>query len=903
MTDDTSPEVRNYSAQEVLRDGGSIHIRAIRADDKDRLLHHFRDMSQGSIYHRFFGLKHSLSEQELVRFTEIDFVSHVALVATLRIGGDERFIGVGRYVTTEPARAEVAFAVLDEHQGRGIGTVLLDHLGRVARAVGITEFQADVLGDNNRMLEVFAKSGFRVKRSTNAGVVHLSFPTGETEASRQASELRNWTAAGESIRKLLHPRSVAVIGASRSRAKIGGTLVANLKRAGFNGPVYPVNPAADEVMGLRCYPSVVAIGAPVDLALIAVPAELVSGAIEDCARAHVHGVVVITSGFAEVSPAGRTEEERLFETVRASGMRMVGPNCMGVLNTDPAVRLDGTFAPTAPPPGNVGMYSQSGALGIAILDYMNSRGLGISTFVSAGNRSDVSNNDLLAYWLDDVRTGVVVLYLESVGNPRKFARIAPEVARRRPIVAVKSGRSAAGRRAASSHSAALANLDVAVEALFEQAGVIRTNTLMELFDVVAMLSTQPVPTGPRVGVVTNAGGPGILLADACEAQGLILPQLADVTIDTLRSFLPTRASFGNPVDLTATAGPAEYERAIAALGADPNVDSVVAVYIPATEAPRTIVADAIGRGASQVPAHRPVLTVFLSSQWPPAVIDAGARGKLPSYAFPENAAMVLAAANRYARWRERPRGTALELSPFAMGTVRAVVDRALKDASGPIWLAPEDIATILRAAGIEVALAERASVADAPRVADCVGYPLVAKVIAPGVTHKSDIGGVIMGLHSPVAVAEAAVTLAERARTAGAALEGVLLQREVPGGIEALVGVTTDPTFGPLLVCGLGGVMVELIHDVAFRLSPVSDIDAREMLASLRTGRLLDGYRGSAPGDREALVDVLQRVSALIEAIPELTEMDLNPVKVLPPGKGAIVVDARMRLRATPRRI
>jgi acetate---CoA ligase (ADP-forming) len=900
VSGDPGLEARNYSAHEVLRDGGSIYIRAIRADDKERLLDHFRHMSQDSIYHRFFGLKHSLTEQDLVRFTEVDFTTHVALVATLRTGGDERFIGVGRYVVSGPGRAEIAFAVLDEHQGRGIGTVLLDHLGRVARAAGIVEFQADVLGDNNRMLEVFGKSGYRVKRSTDAGVVHLSFPTGETEASRQASEQRNWAAASESIRKLLHPRSVAVIGASRSRAKIGGALLANLKRAGFNGPVYPVNPAADEVMGLRCYPSVMAIGLPVDLALIAVPAELVHGVIEQCAAARVHGVVVITSGFAEVSLTGRAEEERLFDTVRASGMRMVGPNCMGVLNTDPMVRLDGTFAPTAPPPGNIGMYSQSGALGIAILDYMNSRGLGISTFVSAGNRSDVSNNDLLAYWLDDSRTGVVVLYLESVGNPRKFARLAPEVARRHPIVAVKSGRSAAGRRAASSHSAALANLDVAVEALFEQAGVIRTNTLMELFDVAAMLSTQPIPAGPRVGVVTNAGGPGILLADACEAQGLVLPRPADATMESLRSFLSIRAAVGNPIDLTATAGPAEYERAIAVLGADPNIDSVVAVYIPATEGPRSIVADAIARAASQVPAHKPVLTVFLSSQWPPAVIDAGARGKLPSYAFPENAAMVLAAAHRYGRWRERPRGTALELSPFAMSTVRAVVNRALEDAGGPTWLAPEDIATILRAAGIDVALAERASVADAPRVADSIGYPLVAKVIAPSVPHKSDIGGVIIGLHSPLAVAEAAVTLAERTRAAGVTLEGVLLQREVQGGIEVLVGVTTDPTFGPLLVCGLGGVMVELIHDVAFRLSPVTDIDARDMLASLRSAQVLDGYRGAAAGDREALVALLQRVSALIEAIPELTEMDLNPVKVLPPGKGAIVVDARMRLHPSP---
>lgn len=896
MADQTVSDVRHYSAHEILRDGASIFIRAIRPDDKERLLEHFRHLSQDSIYHRFFGMKHSLSDADLARFTELDFTTHVALVAVLREDDIERFIGVGRYVSSRPGLAEVAFAVLDEHQGRGIGTLLLEHLSRLARTAGITEFQADVLGDNNRMLEVFAKSGFRVKRSAEAGVVHVTFPTGETEASRHAAESREWHAASESIRKLLHPRSVAVIGASRSHQKLGGALIANLLRSGFNGPIYPINPGAGEVMGLRCYPNIAAIGATVELVLIALPADLVPAAVEDCAKAHAGSVVVITSGFAEVSEEGRATEQQLFDTVRVSGMRMVGPNCMGVINTDPAVRLDATFAPIAPPVGNVGMYSQSGALGIAILDYMRNRGLGISTFVSAGNRADVSNNDLLAYWLDDTRTDVVVLYLESVGNPRKFARLAPEVARRRPIVAVKSGRSAAGRRAASSHSAALANLDVAVEALFEQAGVIRTNTLMELFDVVAMLSTQPIPSGPRVGVVTNAGGPGILFADACDAHGLSLPTLSEETLRDLRSFLPDRSGFANPIDMTATAGPDQYERAIAVVGADPNVDSVVALHIPATEELRTTAIAGIARGAAHVPSHKPVLAVPLSSQWPPEVLKAGAHGCVPSYSFPENAAMVLAAAHRYAQWRNRPRGTAPRLGQFALGAVRAVVERVLADADGPRWLGPEDIATILRAAGIEVALAERASVANVPAVADRIGYPLVAKVIAPGVAHKSDIGGVIMGLHSSVAVAEAAATLAERTRDAGAELEGVLLQREIEGGVEALVGVTTDPTFGPLVVCGLGGVMVELIKDVAFRLTPVTDIEAREMVASLRTSRLLDGYRGAAPADREALLYVIQRVSALVDALPELTEMDLNPVKVLQPGKGAVVVDARMRV-------
>src|SRR5581483_10257688 len=441
-----------------------------------------------------------------------------------------------------------------------------------------------------------------------------------------------------------------------------------------------------------------------------------------------------------------------------SGMRMVGPNCMGVLNTDPVVRLNATFAPQAPPTGNIGMYSQSGALGIAILDYMNSRGLGLSAFVSAGNRSDVSNNDLLAYWLDDPRTAVVVLYLESVGNPRKFARLAPEVARRRPIVAVKSGRSAAGRRAASSHSAALASLDVAVDALFAQAGVIRTQTLEEMFDVTALLATQPVPRGPRLAVVTNAGGPGILLADACEAQGLALPELAPATREALRSFLPATASVANPVDMIASATPEQFERALAAVGADAGVDAVVAMYIPAMAGDVGAIAAAIARGAGAVPAEKPVLTVFISSKGAPPVLGAGPRGRLPSYSFPENAALALAAAERYGRWRARPRGTAHQLDRFAASAVRAVVDRVLAAGDEPRWLEARDVATVLCAAGIDVAAAEEVAPDEAPAAAERLGFPLVAKAIAPGVLHKSDVGGVILGLRSAADVATAVAT-------------------------------------------------------------------------------------------------------------------------------------------------
>jgi acetyl coenzyme A synthetase (ADP forming)-like protein len=783
IVDNGPIDPRYYAADDLLRDGSSIHIRAIKPQDKAKLREHFSRLGPQSVYFRFHGYKRGLSEEELARLTELDFMRHVGLVATLRRGEQEDFIGVGRYIRgDDPSRAEVAFAVVDEFQGRGVGTLLLTHLGRIARASGISEFEAYVLGENNRMLEVFSASGFGVRRSCRAGVIHVSISTRLTKQSIEVGETREWFAAAQSMARVLRPRSVAVIGASRSTDKIGGALLVNLIRGEFKGPIYPINPHAAEVQGIKSYPSVSAVGRPIDLAVIALPAEAVEKAVDECARVGVQAVIVVSAGFGEMSAEGREAERRLAELVRASGMRMVGPNCMGVINTDPAVCLNATFTPTKPLTGNIGMFTQSGTLGIAILDYARARGLGFSTFVSAGNRTDVSNNDLLAYWMSDPHTQVVVLYLESVGNPRKFARLAPVLARRKPIVAVKSGRSAASTHGASSYSAALTNLDVAVEALFAQAGVIRTDTLEEMFDVVATLATQPIPRGPRVGIVTNAGGPGILLADACEAHGLILPQLGDQTLASLRGFLPARSRFSNPLNMTATAGAQDYERAVATVGNDPSVDALVVIYIPPTVTKSDEIATGIANGAGQVPVEKPVLTVFLSTLSPPAPLKGGPRGFLPCYAFPENAAIALAAAYRFGRWCKRPKGESVSLEPFAHEVIRAVVERVLRDSSDALWLEPHDVATILRAAGINTAAAERVAIADAALAADHLGYPLVVKAIAPGLVRKSDAGAVIMGLRSAQEVVQAAAILAERVRASGHVLEGILLQREVAGG-------------------------------------------------------------------------------------------------------------------------
>jgi len=891
----------NEPVDAILRDGASVEIRAIDSGDHASLVSLFERMSPTSIRHRFFGAKRELTEADL-KFLSGDGTSHVVIGAVVRRGGRETFLGVGRYVMLpeHPGMAEVAFEVADAEQGRGIGTLLLDHLARIARARDLTMFRAEVERDNLQMLEVFARSGFAIRESSMEGICHVDIPIADSERFLAAAAARERIAAASSLRAIFSPASIAVVGASRSHGSLGRAILDNLIKDGFGGPIYPVNPGASEIAGRPCYPSLDAIGAPVDLAIVTVPAAGVEAVVQQCAAAKVRGVVIISAGFAEVSTGGRDAELRLREIARAGGMRMVGPNCMGVLSTDPAVRMNATFSPVSPPAGNVSMATQSGALGLAMIDYARSLELGIAEFASIGNKADVSVNDLLSYWHDDPRTRVIALYLESFGNPRTFARLAPEVARQRPIVAVKSGRSAAGSRAASSHSAALASLDVGIDALFGQTGVIRTDTLEQLFDVVSLLSSQPVPAGPRIGVVTNAGGPGILLADACEAHGLTLPALTPATQDALRALLPAQASVANPVDMIASASPAQYEAAIELVGRDPNIDAVVVIYVPVLVTQPEDVAAAIARGAAAAPRDKPIATVFLSSKGTPAVLARGPRGPIPSYSFPENAAMALAAAARYGAWRARPSGTCLTLAPDQAQAIRARVRswRAAHPAGG--WLPLDEIAALLRLAGVP--LAEHRTTAPtgaaAADAATAVGFPVVVKAIASGLLHKSDAGGVALHLADQASVAAAAEAMRARFADRGVALEGFIVQHQLPPGVETLVGVTTDPSLGPLLVAGIGGVAVELYKDVAFRVTPVTDVDATEMLDQLRGRRLFDGFRGAPPADRPALLDILRRVSALVELVPELVELDLNPVMVH--EHGAVAVDARARFVREP---
>jgi acetyl coenzyme A synthetase (ADP forming)-like protein len=689
---------------------------------------------------------------------------------------------------------------------------------------------------------------------------------------------------------------VAVIGASRRRGSVSGELFHNLLAAGFNGPVYPVNPKASVVQSVLAYKSVLDIPGPVDLAVLALPAPSVVQAAEECAAKGVRAIVVISAGFAETGPEGAQRQRELLAVCREAGIRLIGPNCLGIVNTDPQVSMDATFGPVVPLPGRVGFLSQSGALGLAIIDYANALGLGLSSFVSVGNKADISGNDLLSYWEQDDQTDLVLLYLESFGNPRKFARIARRVARTKPVLAVKSGRSAAGARATSSHTGALlAASDITVDALFHQAGVIRTDSLAELFDVASLLANQPIPAGRRVGVVTNAGGPGIMCADACEAGGLEVVQLSAGLQASLAEGLPAEAAVTNPVDMLASAPPEHYRRTVELVAASGEVDAVIAIFIPPLRTDPAAVARAV-RDAAAAAGSVPVLSVVMSASDLPADAE-GPGPRLPRYRFPEDAARALARAVEYGAWRRRPEGQVPELPEARHDEAAALLAAALADGAGPHWLGPAEVARLLACYGVPVAEWRLAGSPDeAAAAAVELGGPVALKVVASRLIHKTEAHAVRLGLTGADQVRAAAAEMAEVVSAAGHPVEGFLVQRMVGGGVELLVGVVHDASFGPVLACGAGGTAAELLKDVAVRITPLTDQDAAEMVRSLATFPLLEGYRGAPKADVAALEDLLLRVGALVEAHPEIAEMDCNPVKVLPDG--AVVVDARIRVEA-----
>ena len=884
-----APRTPALETDVVLRDGSTVHVRPTRAGDEALILAFLEELSDESRYFRFFSGAPNLTEA--ARRAAISNVHERCNLVAL-VGAEPTIVAQAGYVRSKGDRAEVAFAVADTFQGRGISTILLGQLAEIAHAVGVTTFDASVLSENHRMIGVFRESGFKVSTHASAGVIEIEFPTSLLPEAIGRFARRDQMAATAALEHVLAPRSVAVIGASRTRGTIGAELFHNLVGNGFNGPVYPVNPSAPVVQSVVAYPTVIDIPGPVDLAVIAVPAIHVVDTARECAKKGVKSLVVISSGFAESGDEGVGRQADLLAVCREAGMRMVGPNCMGVINTAPDVSMNATFGPSTPPRGRVGFMSQSGALGLAVIDYAKTLGLGLSWFISAGNKADLSGNDVLQYAETDPHTNLVLLYLESFGNPRKFARIARRVARTKPIIAVKSGRSAAGARATSSHTGALLSAsDATVDALFRQAGVIRTDTLAELFDVAALLSNQPAPAGNRVAIITNGGGPGILCADTCEAEGLIVPPLPDDVTAGLRQFLPPQASVRNPIDMIAAASADDYRRVIQVVAASDSIDAIVVIFIPPLVTLAADVARAIRDAADALPRPIPLVTVFMSAHGVPEELK-GTNVSIPSYQFPEDAARALAQSAVYGEWRHRPEGTFRDFPNVRPDEAAGVLSSVL--ATGARWLTGEETQQLLSCYAIPLASARFVSTPVQARDAAAeMGGRLALKAMAPTLLHKSDAGGVRLGLTTDD-IEDAAREMMTRIAHRGHELSGFQVQAMVGDGVEMLVGVVNDRLFGPILACGAGGTTAELLKDIAVRITPLSELDADEMVRSLKTFPLLDGYRGAPKADVGALKELMLRISAMVEGHAEIAELDCNPVMV---GEhGAVVVDARVRL-------
>ena len=878
-------ETETMAADVVLADGSIARVRTLVPADLPLLQRFAKSLTDKTValMYEAFG-----DRTELVRILAPG--GSVLVLAALREGS---IVGLAFYERKEGTKADVGVVIGDTFQGKGLGSILLGQLAQSANHEGISLFEASVTPENTATIELLHELGFPTSTRIEPGVLKVEFPTSVELATVEAFERRESFSVIAAVRNFLEPRSVAVIGASKDRDSIGGRLFHNVLDGAFNGPVYPVNPSSGVIQSVPAFKSILDCPGKIDLAIIVVPARFVSQVARECAQKGVKALVVISAGFAEIGGEGKELQKELLDVCRDTGMRLIGPNCMGVVNTEQRVSLNGQFSPFLPKPGRIGFLSQSGALGIAVIEHANKLGLGMSSFISVGNKADISGNDLLTYWEADDMTDLILLYLESFGNPRKFARIAKRVTRRKPILAVKSGRSSAGFRATQSHTGALiASSDVTVDALFHQAGVIRMDTLGEMFDVAALLTTQPIPKGKKVAVITNAGGAGILAADACEDRGLVVPEFSTAVQDELRAHLNRDAGVRNPVDMIASATAPDFGRVMRAVAKDADIDSILVLFVPPIAIKPEDVAKEILSAARDLRGKVTILATFMAHHGLSEILSDG-QVRVPSYPFPEVAARALARAAEYGAWLRTPASRIPRFAGTRKNEAAGIVAKAL--AKGQGWLAPEDAEALLNAYGIPIARTVKASTPEeAGKAAESLGGTVVLKGIAEGLLHKTESGAVKVALSGNDEVEREARSMAAKLEEVGFKPQGFLVQEMVPAGAEMIVGVTGDPMFGPLVACGAGGTMVELLKDAAVRLAPLTEKDADEMVRSLKTFPLLTGYRGGPSYNVEALKQVILRVSTMVEDLPEIVELDLNPV--IMHGNEATAVDFRVKV-------
>ncbi|MEU8898096.1 GNAT family N-acetyltransferase [Nocardia sp. NPDC048505] len=891
------PPPQHWFADVLASDGGVVRLRPVVPDDADRMQAFHAALSDRTRYLRYFGPYPRISPKDLYRTTHVDYHDRVGLVVEL----GEAIIGVGRYELLDRAggrAAEVAFVVADEHQGRGLGSILLEHLAGAAAENKIETFVAEVLAENSAMVTVFRDAGYQVERSRDGSVLHLEFAIDPTEALVTVRDSRERASEARSVGNLLAPRSVAVIGATPAAGRVGGVVLANLLNGVFQGPVYPVNPTRTAVRGVRAYPTVRDIPDEVDLAVVAVPAASIGSVLDDCMAKGVKGLVVLTAGFSETGPQGVAAERDLIAAARGHGMRVVGPSALGIANTDPEVSLNATLASVLPARGRIGFFCQSGPLGAAILGEAAARNLGLSTFVSAGNRADVSGNDLLQYWDTAPDTDVILLYLESFGNPRKFSRIARRVARTKPIVAVSSGRFAARAQPTGDMDRSI------VRDLFAQAGIVQVDSISELFDCAALLGYQPLPAGPRVAIIGNSAALNWLAFDAARSEGLEVhrpeplpargPRPTERTVD--------EHTVGDPVDLGPDATPGDYLDAVVAALRSDEIDSVIVVFAPPVPLPMAGFAEAIRAATAAVPeAAKPVLTTFVAEQGIPNLLAVrgergmAVRGSIPSYPDPERAARALAMVGRYAQWRDKPVSTVVRPDGIDPDRARALVAGWMREGEGR-WLTDLEAVDLLDCYGIGVVeFREVRSAEEAVAAAEELGYPVAAKATGELWRRRPDLSGVRLDLWRPEAVAKAYRDLSE---VCG---DPVLhLQKMAPVGVGCVLRVQDDPSFGSVIEFGLSGMIIELLGDRAYRALPLTSAEATALIDAPRAATLLSGTPASPRVDKAALVELAQRISAMFDDLPEIRELSCDPVLASPTS--AAILYARARIGPEPSR-
>ena len=864
-----------WEADVVLRDGTVARLRPIRPGDAEAIHRFHAGQSEESIYLRFFAPIRELSQRDVERFTTVDYVDRMALVATIR----DEIIGIGRYDRVTPESAEVAFNISDHYQGKGIGSVLLEHLAAIAQEHGISRFEAEVLPQNRKMLSVFADAGYEVSKRYEDGVVVLHFDIEPTAQSLSVRFAREHRAEAVSVSSLLNPRSIAVVGVSRRERAIGHQVMRHILDAGFAGEVYPVNPEGGTLLGTQAYPSVSDLPGPVDLAVVAVPAAAVPGVVEECAAKGVHGVLVISSGFAEVGDDGARLQQQVLRIARDNGMRVIGPNSFGVINNDDSVRLNASLSPSIPPAGHLGLYSQSGALAVANLDSATRRNLGVSEFVSAGNRVDVSGNDVMQYWIDDDRTKAVGLYLETMGNPRKFSRIARALAANKPVIVVKSFVGAVpGHRVRSATVR-----PHAFGSMLAQAGVIHVENVHQMFDAAQLLLHQPLPRGNRVAIVTNSHQLGTISAGNAAAWGL------EVT--------------HGPVSVRTEATAKEFRVAVDAAFADEHVDSVVVCFIPPVGALDHDVVEAVRHAALR--SEKPCVATLLGMRGvdnaegnlvpedPGGDATDGPRQAVPLYGMPEDAIRALGLATRYGTWREKDKGEPVVRDGIRRSAAREIIDRVLADYPEGRALTDDESHELLAAYGIDLwRRVEVDSAAEAVAAADSLGYPVVLKSLSPLVRGQSLLDGVRVDLRDADTVAVAFETMDQNLAPLDA--NYFVVQKMANRGVSCVLGSVEDPLFGPVISFSLAGSPTELIGDIAYRIPPLTDVDAREIVDDIKLAPLLNGHRGATPVDRAAIEDVLGRLSLMSDDFLELASVVLNPV--MAHAQGATVLGAEIQV-------